>query len=167
MCLVHCVLCNVQSFPIRIIIDARFALGWWYNGVWDPVWTSLTAKIGRNVYVTTYCDMRYAFSVFLDVSIWCHFWNNSSLSDEWFIYIYILPQLYSSATPPKRFEGHQNPISGSKVTTILLKGWIFPIGGLALGRVCACSLRNRLVCLINCFKVLKRKTMLRFICNSL
>ena len=26
-------------------------------------------------------------------------------------------------------EGHQNPISGSKVTAILLKGWILPIGG--------------------------------------
>ena len=26
-------------------------------------------------------------------------------------------------------EGHHNPISGSKVTAILLKGWILPIGG--------------------------------------
>ena len=26
-------------------------------------------------------------------------------------------------------EGHQNPIMGSKVTVILLKGWISPIGG--------------------------------------
>ena len=26
-------------------------------------------------------------------------------------------------------EGHQNPINGSKVTVILLKGWILPIGG--------------------------------------
>ena len=26
-------------------------------------------------------------------------------------------------------EGHQNPISGSKVTAILLKGWILPNGG--------------------------------------
>ena len=26
-------------------------------------------------------------------------------------------------------EGHQNPINGSKVTAILLKGWILPIGG--------------------------------------
>ena len=25
-------------------------------------------------------------------------------------------------------EGHQNPINGSKVTAILLKGWILPIG---------------------------------------
>ena len=25
-------------------------------------------------------------------------------------------------------EGHQNPTSGSKVTAILLKGWILPIG---------------------------------------
>ena len=42
-------------------------------------------------------------------------------------------------------EGHQNPISGSKVTTILLKQWILPIGGASSGRVCACSLRSRLV----------------------
>ena len=26
-------------------------------------------------------------------------------------------------------EGHQNPINGSKVTAILLKGWILPVGG--------------------------------------
>ena len=26
-------------------------------------------------------------------------------------------------------EGHKNPISDSKVTAILLKGWILPIGG--------------------------------------
>ena len=30
-------------------------------------------------------------------------------------------------------EGHQNPISGSKVTAILLKGWILPIGGASSG----------------------------------
>ena len=42
-------------------------------------------------------------------------------------------------------EGHQNRITGSKVTAILVKGYILPIGGVALGRVCACSLRSRLV----------------------
>ena len=42
-------------------------------------------------------------------------------------------------------EEHQNPISGSKGTAILLKGWILSIGGASLGRVCACSLRSRLV----------------------
>ena len=26
-------------------------------------------------------------------------------------------------------EGHQHPINGSKVTAILLKGWILPVGG--------------------------------------
>ena len=30
-------------------------------------------------------------------------------------------------------EGHPNPISGSKVTAILLKGWILPIGGASAG----------------------------------
>ena len=30
-------------------------------------------------------------------------------------------------------EGHQNLISGSKVTAILLKGWIWPIGGASAG----------------------------------
>ena len=42
-------------------------------------------------------------------------------------------------------EGHQNCIVGSKVTVILLNGLILPIGGVALRRVCACSLRSRLV----------------------
>ena len=30
-------------------------------------------------------------------------------------------------------EGYQNPISGSKVMAILLKGWILPIGGVSAG----------------------------------
>jgi hypothetical protein len=42
-------------------------------------------------------------------------------------------------------EGHQNRITGSKVTAILVKGQILPTGGGASGRVCACSLRSRLV----------------------
>jgi hypothetical protein len=42
-------------------------------------------------------------------------------------------------------EGQQNAINNSKVTVILLKGWILPISGVASGRVCACSLRSRLV----------------------
>ena len=42
-------------------------------------------------------------------------------------------------------EGHQNPFSGSKVTAILLKGWICPIGGGSVGEGLPCSLRSRLV----------------------
>ena len=30
-------------------------------------------------------------------------------------------------------EGHQNCISGSKITVILLKGWILPLGGASAG----------------------------------
>ena len=30
-------------------------------------------------------------------------------------------------------EGHQNPNSGSKVTDVLLKEWILPIGGASAG----------------------------------
>ena len=44
-------------------------------------------------------------------------------------------------------EGHLNRITGSRVTAILLNGWVLPVGGIALGRVCACSLRSRLVSL--------------------
>ena len=33
-----------------------------------------------------------------------------------------------------------------KLRRILLNGWILPIGGASSGRVCACSLRSRLVC---------------------
>ena len=46
-------------------------------------------------------------------------------------------------------KGHPNRITGSKVTAILLKGWILPIGGASSGRVCVCSLRGRLVRTIN------------------
>ena len=42
-------------------------------------------------------------------------------------------------------EGHLNRITGSRVTAILLNGWVLPVGGVASGRVCACSLRSRLV----------------------
>ena len=33
-------------------------------------------------------------------------------------------------------KGHQNPISASKVTAILLKGRILPIGGASSGEAC-------------------------------
>ena len=38
-------------------------------------------------------------------------------------------------------EGHQSRCIGSKVTAILLNGWILPTGGVALGMVCpaACA----------------------------
>ena len=39
-------------------------------------------------------------------------------------------------------EGHQNPITGSIITAILLNGLVLPVGGVASGRVCACSLRT-------------------------
>ena len=42
-------------------------------------------------------------------------------------------------------ERHQNCITSSKVTAILVKGKILPIGGVASGSVCACSLRSKLV----------------------
>ena len=42
-------------------------------------------------------------------------------------------------------EVHPNRITGSKVTAILLNGWILRIGGVSSGRVCSCSLRSRLV----------------------
>ena len=42
-------------------------------------------------------------------------------------------------------KGYQNLFSGSKLTAILLKGWIRHIGGVASERVCACSLHSRLV----------------------
>ena len=33
--------------------------------------------------------------------------------------------------------GYPNGITGSKVTAILLNGWVLPVGAVALGRVCA------------------------------
>ena len=44
-------------------------------------------------------------------------------------------------------EGHQSCWIGSKVTAILLNGWILPPRGASSGRVCADSLRSRLVLL--------------------
>ena len=42
-------------------------------------------------------------------------------------------------------EGHQNRITGSRVMAVLLNWWNLPIGEVASGRVCLCSLRSRLV----------------------
>ena len=50
------------------------------------------------------------------------------------------------------FKGHLNRFIGSKVTEILVNGGILPSGGVASRRVCACSLRSRLVFVIyTCF----------------
>ena len=43
------------------------------------------------------------------------------------------------------FEGHLNRFIGSKVTANWVNGGILPSGGVASERVCACSLRIRLV----------------------
>ena len=42
-------------------------------------------------------------------------------------------------------EGYQNCFIGSKVTAIMLNGWILPTGLVALGIDCVCRLRSRLV----------------------
>ena len=42
-------------------------------------------------------------------------------------------------------EGHLNRFVGSEVTAVLVNGGILRSGGVASGRVCACSLRSRLV----------------------
>ena len=42
-------------------------------------------------------------------------------------------------------EEYLNRCISSKVTAILLNGWILPTGGVPSGRVCACSLGSRLV----------------------
>ena len=39
-------------------------------------------------------------------------------------------------------KGHHNCIIGLKVKVILLNWWIFPFGGVASSRVCACSLSS-------------------------
>ena len=50
-------------------------------------------------------------------------------------------KLYGHFSEIKNIKGHLNYCIGSKVTTILLIGLIFPIGGVASGRVCpaACA----------------------------
>ena len=45
-------------------------------------------------------------------------------------------------------EGHQNPIRGSKVMAILMKGWILRIGGASAGEGLPCSLRSWLVSVV-------------------
>ena len=56
-------------------------------------------------------------------------------------------------------EEHQNLCIGSKITAILLNGWILPTGGASSGRVCACSLRSRLV---NTYKYFLRTKQISF-----
>ena len=54
-------------------------------------------------------------------------------------------------------KGHQNPISGSNVRDILMKGWILLFGGASSGRVCACSLCSRLVSKSNMLNQMAKK----------
>ena len=37
------------------------------------------------------------------------------------------------------YEGHLNFYTGLRDTAILMNGWILPIGGIALGRVCGAA----------------------------
>ena len=82
------------------------------------------------------------------------------MSDSWFVKISLrrrhAPMVENGAFSHKvdfvlifkeilNLEGHPKCITGSKVMAILLNGWILPINGVASGRVCACSLRSRLV----------------------
>ena len=89
---------------------------------------------------------------------WIMFRTNTNLKrwrDFLFIYLFsfffigcvIYLIFFHSAPPRLRAEGQvgENCISGSKVTEILLKGWILTISGVASGRVCTCSLHSRLV----------------------
>ena len=62
--------------------------------------------------------------------------------------IHVVPQGWETVNKVMYIHnefGHPNRIIGSQVAAILLKGWILPIGGTASGRVCACSLRRRLI----------------------
>ena len=54
-------------------------------------------------------------------------------------------------------KGHQNPISGSKVTAIYWRGVFCLFVELQRGRVCACSLRSRVV-----FKLMKKRPQAHF-----
>ena len=53
----------------------------------------------------------------------------------------VIKQTMSKFFIDSKSEGHLNCFIGSKVTAILLNGWILPPGGVALGRVCpaACT----------------------------
>ena len=42
-------------------------------------------------------------------------------------------------------EGNRNPFISSKVTAILMEGWIWPISGASAGEGLPCSLRSSLV----------------------
>ena len=77
---------------------------------------------------------------FVKISLWpCH---AITVADGAFShkidYITILKEILN-------YKGHQNRNNDSKVTEILLNGWILLIGEASSGRVCACSLRSRLI----------------------
>ena len=74
--------------------------------------------------------------IFHNIIITNIFWNGSSSYK--IDYVIVIKNLLNP-------EGHHNLISDSKVTAILLNCWILPIGGVASGRVCACSLCSRVV----------------------
>ena len=64
--------------------------------------------------------------------------KDGSFSRHKIDYIAILKEILN-------IKGHSNRLTGSKVSVILLNGWILPLGGVASGRACAGSLRSTLV----------------------
>ena len=55
-------------------------------------------------------------------------------------------------------EGHLNRSIGSKAMAILVNRGVLPSGGVALGRVCACSLRSSLVFKLQLTETLSQQT---------
>ena len=107
------------------------------------------------------CHISHAFLV--DLGKAKPDWLINSFSDDLWKYLYgaatpkrlkmvlqVMKQtIYTFFSEMLNLEGHQNRCIGSKVTAILMNGWILPTGGASLGRVCACSLRSRLVFILS------------------
>ena len=66
-------------------------------------------------------------SLFPSTALWCR--HAKTVRDSTFNYKIDYDIIIKNILNP---EGHQNPFSGSTVTAILLKGFIWPIGGKSL-----------------------------------
>ena len=64
-------------------------------------------------------------------------------------------------------EGYHNRSNGSKVIAVFLNGGTLPIGGVALGRFCVCSLLSRLFSTIALFESFQFEVAISAICSPL
>ena len=122
-----------QYFLLFLLFSSFLSLpSFWWKKFW---WIKFMNKKCVKHFVVKFFLRKNYFSQnffltcenFFWVSLLCD-WLINYLSDECFSENYFTAPLYYKFLDIINLEGHQNYIIGTRVTTILMNGWIFPIG---------------------------------------